>query len=408
MINPDFLKAHELAYEVAIRIGKEDVAKTVEQNRKLLRGLLAQEKGDRSFTEIQDVYTVSENVKELLLSISDLTDKISKLTPGSNVSDFKRIEDRLSHCSKRLHRILVEDDCEEKQKREVAIKIIELEADFYDCKPTEKCVTSTPTVPSVLVSSHLSSCNKVPVYKWNLKKFSGKEPLIPFLELIDTLKISRGCTDTDLFESASDLFELDAWNWWHNHFVRKTFSNWSELVNALKDTFLHSNYDHILLDEIKSRKQRSGENVSVFITTLESQFHRLTRKVSEREMVDIIRANLQSEFVGALVLRDIDTLSDLNSLCKRVENVLDLNRRKPYSVAQFESITCWNCRKLGHKYTFCKKPRSTFCFGCGTAGVIKSKCFKCSKNAKPGHVLAENMNQPGPSIAAKGNMNQRK
>ncbi|KAL3281611.1 hypothetical protein HHI36_004817 [Cryptolaemus montrouzieri] len=108
------------------------------------------------------------------------------------------------------------DDSEEKIKKEIFRPILLLEADL-DAKvnilttpqPSENPVGhSTPSHP--VNSSQSSFIKKVPIYKWGIIKFSGKESLVNFLELIDSLKSSRGCTDADLFDSAGDLLKHEA------------------------------------------------------------------------------------------------------------------------------------------------------------------------------------------------------
>jgi len=400
-INPNYLKTHELSYEIAIRLGKIPGDK-VEERRKLLRGLLAQETADRSFWSTQDTYTVAENLAELKTSIDDLTTIIGKLDSDLSEVDYRRMVTRLTHCSGRVHRMHCETPEETKAKQEFLFQILGLEADLHALKfPEANIATSTPirgvAVPPI---STFDSVRKVPVYKWGIKKFSGKEPLVPFLELIDTLKISRGCTDADLFESASDLFESDAWTWWHNHFVRKSFDSWEQLVQGLKDSFLKTNYDQVLLNEIRSKKQRGGESATSFISSMEALFYRLTMRPSEEEMVGIIRSNLLPDYIRALVLQDVSTISDLCLLCKRIEDALGLtcvvNKLSKFSVAEVSTTSsskCWNCGRLGHTYSSCKKARKLFCFGCGRSGVTKLRCDRCQKNVQPGHDLADPVDQ---------------
>lgn len=52
------------------------------------------------------------------------------------------------------------------------------------------------------------------------------------------------------------------------------------------------------------------------------------------------------------------------------------------NISSVSSVTCWNCHKQGHIYSFCSSPRKVFCFGCKCFGVIKPKYPKCSKNVQ--------------------------
>lgn len=42
-----------------------------------------------------------------------------------------------------------------------------------------------------------------------------------------------------------------------------------------------------------------------------------------------------------------------------------------------EDLKCWNCDEKGHPHFKCTQPKKQFCFGCGKADVIKSKCPNC-------------------------------
>lgn len=63
--------------------------------------------------------------------------------------------------------------------------------------------------------------------------------MIPFLELVESLRISKSWADSDLIESAGDLFELEAWTWWNNNSIKNRFNDWNDPVVALKLTFVH-------------------------------------------------------------------------------------------------------------------------------------------------------------------------
>ncbi|KAK9887091.1 hypothetical protein WA026_020035 [Henosepilachna vigintioctopunctata] len=70
------------------------------------------------------------------------------------------------------------------------------------------------------------------LFKWGIGKFSDKYALLPFLELVDTLKVSRCCSGNDRLDSDADLFDQDAWTSWHNHVIRGTFKHWPGLVTG--------------------------------------------------------------------------------------------------------------------------------------------------------------------------------
>ncbi|KAL3269870.1 hypothetical protein HHI36_008927 [Cryptolaemus montrouzieri] len=295
-LNPNFLKSSEIV------VRNIDPPATVEDKRKIWRGILAQEGSDRSFIEITDPYGFKDNVKELKESIIDIFNLVPNFHGSPNTDDNKLISSRLTHVSHRTQRMSTVDDSKRKIKQEIFRQILHLKSDL-----DEK-------------SSYIK---KVPIYKLQMnKKFSGKEFLVNVLELIDSLKSSRGCSDADLFDSADDLFEHEAWTFWHNGHIKQRFTDWQGLVFMLKKTFLHDNYDQILLNGNKSRKQSVKEPVFIFIASQEAQFYRLNSPPPESKMVNILHSNPLPDYVKALVLQDINYISELTSLCRRIEDAL--------------------------------------------------------------------------------------
>ncbi|KAL3274969.1 hypothetical protein HHI36_019744 [Cryptolaemus montrouzieri] len=121
------------------------------------------------------------------------------------------------------------NDEEEATQRNLRSQLITLEAELAEIvgtsNPRNNPPHSTPSSSSS-VPSNLIYLKKIPVYEWGIKKFSGRGSLIAFLELIDSLRISRGCSESDSFESACDLFESHAWTRWQNNYLKNSFSNW--------------------------------------------------------------------------------------------------------------------------------------------------------------------------------------
>lgn len=437
------MKAPELIYELKIR--NLEPSGTVEVKRKILRGVLSQENANRSMSEPSvHPYTHTVDHQETVTSLDDLTTIIDTFSGSKSDAAFKRISSRLKHLSGRISKIRTDNEVEEQAKRELFYRLLELEADL-DLKVSSS--TSTPTHTSYPTPVTSTRCTVAP-YKWNVF-FSGSdstESVNSFLEKIESLRISRGVTQEELFHSAGDLFKGPAWTWYLNN--RARVDNWHELVEKLRADFLPYFYDDDLEREIQSRTQGPNERVSLFISAMEGLFNRLTVKPSEEVIVNRIRRNLLPFFIANLALHNPTTISELSELCKKLEEsrvwserykpppryekgllepdlscALEFSRRMtstfPYNppsastsstssysrnpkkfesfscqtpvyrpkranVSSVHAIQCWNCNDTDHPHRFCLKPRTKFCFKCGRKNVVTAQCPRCTKNESDG------------------------
>lgn len=419
-MNPNHLKAYELVYEIKIR-GVEPTA-DVESKRKVLRGLLSQEKANRSFYIVTNPYTHDQDVTEMKETIKDLKDIISKFGGTKDDPIFHRVSSRLAHLSNRLAMLVAEEDAEILAKKEIQYEVLELEADL-DLK-ISPARTSTPTEKNAPVNyASPSNSRFVPPYKWNIY-FTGSvkdESVTSFLEKVELLRQARGVSEQELFQSACDLFRGSAWTWFVNN--RCKFQNWGELVKELKKDFLPYFYEEDLEQEINSRTQGCNERVSLYISSMEGLFNRLTVKPDEEIRVRKIRRNLLPFYISGLALYSPKTVSELSELCKKLEEsriwadryrapsnhdagLLEPDLSRPLPESNFSSPShrpnfqknnistnisivsnsrCWNCGLTGHNYPQCRKPRTVFCYGCGLKNTVKSRCNNCnSKNVNRG------------------------
>lgn len=138
------------------------------------------------------------------------------------------------------------------------------------------------------------------------------------------------------------------------------------------------------------------------MTTL---FSRLSYTVPESVKLRLILRNILPFFQLHLGLTEVDSLDHLIELCSRlemkkhsVENFSKPSRRKTdlepdlaYVEAsssssqarlQVSSVTCWNCKKLGHTSRACKAPKTKHCYKCGLSGVTIRDCKSCSRTSK--------------------------
>lgn len=296
-------------------------------------------------------------------------------------------------------------------------------------------------------SLNRSSCSDltyiVPVSKWNIK-FSGNTQKLgvnEFLERVNELRNARNVSSQQLFNSAVDLFEGQALIWYRA--IKHRVSTWNELATLLRSDFLPLDYDEELWSEIRARKQGQDEKPSIFIAVMINLFHRLSSPPEMSQQLKQIIKNLHPYYASHLSLMEVESLDSLSRYCRLLEETklqnnkfrnpnlasgvtlepdlaykptgkqsihsLSTNNnsvscvdksnfdsryhRRSSTRANFNNVRCWNCRDLGHTFRYCLKERKTFCFVCGSPGVVYSSCSNCNKT------MSKNAERAGPSKA---------
>lgn len=434
VMQPIYLISDELDYELRIRncvTGR----KTAVQKRKILNRLLEK---DRVSPKVNIYAYVDPNFdfaieKEIINnSLESLCTLIIDFEGGPITdSSFKRIKTRLIHISDRVKRIPINaEDVDEIStfKNESYATCLELEADLYtkvtntEINPEIEKVDINQPSTSGQSNNVVSNVNfkYYPIHKWGVK-FDGKSnSLYSFLEEVKELSQSRRVTETELFNSAHELFSGPALLWLRQN--KKTAADWSSLVEKLKHFYLPKDPETQIWEQIKVRLQGKGEPAHIFIAIMETLFSRLSREPAEVTKVKYIRRNLLSKYHDKLPLIGVDSISILLELCRTIEedeivrnqahfptrsiSCLDpelayvgssstLTSTSNVEGSQFKNkrpssknvknnkvytITCWNCKGSGHSYRNCSSKPSKFCFKCGTPNCTLKTCQNCSKN----------------------------
>nr|CAI5861030.1 unnamed protein product [Callosobruchus analis] len=295
------LLSAELDYELRVR-GIQPVG-NMDDKRKILRGLLSQERAHRSFIESFIVQPYDDDVDAIKTSLTDLEQKIAAFLSSSGSPEHKRLVSRLIHISGRINRLRTDDENQEAMKQRLLLLLLRLEAEL-DEKVSPATSTPVERMPPAPV---FSSPKPILPYKWNISfKGTPDESVISFLEKVESMRLSRCVQKNELFLSAGDLFKDKAWIWFNVN--RPRFSDWDSLVAKLKEDFLPYQYQEDLMQEINNRTQGSEERVSLYICAMEGLFNRLPEKPDEKTMVNKIRRNLLPFYVAQLALHDINTV----------------------------------------------------------------------------------------------------
>lgn len=267
---------------------------------------------------------------------------------------------------------------------------------------------------------------------------STASSLIDFLKLVEAFKKSERMSEEDMMNGILHLLAGRARIWYLAN--SRLMSSWEKLKNDMKGEFLPKNYDYNLLDKIRARKQRAGEDFGEYFTHMKVLFDSLSSAPSEQYKLYVVQANLSPKYANAIAPILIRSLNDLDNTCRRIDEMnssmasqssglpfekrnhlsrfgsgfnrsyrdnnsfnsrgpmiheLETNEPEQAQVVttngeimlvdanrrQASPIGCWNCGRTGHSFTQCPEPRDKiFCFRCGKANVTTTKCNNCSGN----------------------------
>ncbi|KAK4877550.1 hypothetical protein RN001_010056 [Aquatica leii] len=430
------LSAEELVYELVIRgISELD---TVDAMRKTLRSLLRLEREGQSLDYPAYPFKVAEDIKELNDKVSEMQALLQDFD-GSNQNTYKKLLSKYAYALGRANRVLPDNESDKLQKSKVLVAILNFKSDLdkkvrsYEKSLSNKTkgvldldmlnISTSSDSDSSVVDEPLGKPNfestrvhvpvtpkPIPVSHWNLK-FSGKLTDLSvnaFLERVDELKTSRHVSDSELFNSAYDLFSDIALIWYRGN--KQKASDWKSLTQLLRQEFLPKNYNDILFKQIKERTQHPEEPMGIFIAYMNNHFQRLTVKIPDSVRLKILLENMAPFYkIGlALHMANIKTIDELLELSRELEaNRLSVNEYVPpppkskntlerdlaciYSqpstsqcsaVYQQKEIRCYRCNGIGHIAINCSNNPRRYCYRCKNPNFTVRTCPKCNVNSK--------------------------
>jgi Retrotransposon gag protein len=159
----------------------------------------------------------------------------------------------------------------------------------------------------------------VPVSDWKVR-FNGSDGgknVLDFLSEVTFLAGQEKISESELHRKIYHLLEGEALRWYRAFY--KNFGSWSQLVQAFKHHFLHSNHDFHELEKIRKCVQKPKENFRSFFTRMELHFQRLIRPLEERDKIMYLRQGMLSNYRAMMAAYTFQSASELLVVGKRVE-----------------------------------------------------------------------------------------
>lgn len=455
------LAQDELTYELAIR---GIAAGNCEEMRHRLAMAFQMEKTGESIAYPTYPYTFDEDGKAVDDKVKELIVEVGTLSGGRKSGPVVRCQTKLSHVLNRIDHMDPGTDADKQKKKSewlamtlTLLKKLDDQVNKFEEKQlvppglslletgsaTGSVTTGTATaaqgedsdddddgasfsagLPGAANSSAVghgqtSTCTRsIHPSKWNLQ-FAGDKrglSLSAFLEKCEELRIARHVSKDVLLESGVDLFVGKAYQFYKAY--RNEVTTWDEFVDLLREEFQPHNYNEKLFEEIRRRTQGPEESIGIYLAVMLGYFKRLTCPISEQAKLKILLRNLAPFYQSQLALVDITSISQLRSLCRRleerresVENFSQPPRRSSHlepdlayvteeepglltlrlddknnhvkqdsdkgNSTERKDIVCFRCKKPGHRAIGCLLPKPKFCFRCKKDGVTVKTCPNC-------------------------------
>lgn len=176
----------------------------------------------------------------------------------------------------------------------------------------------------------------VPIYRWDAR-FSGDGngySLNEFIKRVEKFADDENMPRPKLLANIHRLLDSTARKWYWASVDE--WQTWDDFVRVIRLHFLPRNYDFFLKEEIEHRLQASNEPFTSFITDMKILFQKANPPLSENYKLYIVQKNMLPDYSVPLATHNVQRLSDLIDLCKRIdESRIMMDRRSLAS--QFSS-----------------------------------------------------------------------
>lgn len=278
-----------------------------------------------------------------------------------------------------------------------------------------------------------------PVASWKIRRYTGLEDLMAFLDEVDELRETHSVSERDLLQGIGSLLGGNAKSWYRS--ARERIYTWPAFVKSIRSAFLPSDCDDEILDRVRKMRQREDETYVVYAARMEDQFRRLEDKLDNKKKLKLLMGGLHLYYKNKVCEQDIHSEAALRMACGKWEGAKpaimkrekekDRNERgdrdrgkgrrdedkQPYnrdfhrrSVNTFAveegkedtggepedrvqvdaavptgarpATSCWRCGGFGHLSIRCQE--KIFCISCGLQDTLAERCQNCAGAAARG------------------------
>lgn len=434
------LDKDELEYELEIRgvaLG------TCEEMRRRLSSALQMERDGDSLKYPKHPYTFAEDVEAIQKKLVDMEPMVDRFNNSRTSGEAQKLQTKFSHVFGRLDNMDTDGDKDLHRKKSDLVGLVLTLRETFNAKIEEFEKKSSQVVPARLNllesqigaqtfqeglqnasrSSALedvvqpqanistgASRKMIPPHKWDITKFSGDKKgmsINAFFERVEELRLARDVSKGTLLESGIDLFADKAYQFYKD--CRTRVCHWDELVKEFREEYLSANHNETLFEELQKRTQHPSETIGVYLAVMTSYFNRLGCPISEDAKLSIVLKNLHPFYQDRLRDPLPTTMSELRSICRRMEARRDVmnsyvepSARRgsvlerdlafievtedlsaldvtPKATGQQKEIVCFRCKKPGHRAIGCALPGGKHCFKCNREGYTVRNCPNCAK-----------------------------
>lgn len=260
--------------------------------------------------------------------------------------------------------------------------------------------TIRPSTPLPGVTSHVSGS-----FAKCTARFNGSDTadVDAFLDNVLTYKDICNVSDENALRGISMLLEGQASTWWVG--VKKTIHTWEAVISAFRDAFSRKLPPHLIFREIFSKDQSATDSTETFVCRVRALISQLPYELPAEAQIDIVFGLLNRRIRKKLLRNELTSFKDLLTRARDVErSLIDIRTESRTGLESNDSVKnsdsngkskprCVYCKNYGHIRDDCQKLKKKekppevsrgdstrtqlACYGCGTIGVVKSKCPIC-------------------------------